>query len=203
MCGKKLVANVNLNSSWRQNTESSATSTKEVPLIYPTELKNLNNADNFGNAVVLSFGHFAFKSKFTPSFKCADIYQLGGGDDERAVAKYFDELKFAYDINIKLKEIEAIEEDLKKLQKEMMEEQKAKSKKKTQKKVQTNEFDSLFETKLHALAQVLPELQGLIKCKNPMFKLQDLIDKATSMDLKFKLIELKKLYEKERGKVNE
>lgn len=40
------------------------------PIIYPSELQKLNNNTNTGNAIVVTFGNYPLKTKFTPSYKC-------------------------------------------------------------------------------------------------------------------------------------
>lgn len=74
-CGKHKIKNVSYNES---KDMSISTSAQSVPLIYPSELKNLNNPSNgvFGNAVVLVAETFPIRSRTTPYFKAADIYGL-------------------------------------------------------------------------------------------------------------------------------
>lgn len=102
LCGKKIVANSSLTTSYDRNTVSTGTGVKEVPLIYPQELKNLNSGDDFGNAIVLPFGHFAYKSKYTPSFQCMDIYVMKKSPASIITPRYFDESEHVYDITSKL-----------------------------------------------------------------------------------------------------
>lgn len=102
LCGKKIVANSSLTTSYDRNTVSTGTGVKEVPLIYPQELKNLNSGDDFGNAIVLPFGHFAYKSKYTPSFQCKDIYVMKKPPASIITPRYFDESEHVYDITSKL-----------------------------------------------------------------------------------------------------
>jgi type IV secretion system protein VirD4 len=40
------------------------------PLIYPSELQKLNNKESTGNAIIVTFGNFPLKTKFTPSYLC-------------------------------------------------------------------------------------------------------------------------------------
>ncbi|MGN0764856.1 MAG: VirD4-like conjugal transfer protein, CD1115 family [Christensenellales bacterium] len=102
LCGKKIVANSSLTTSYDRNTVSTGTGVKEVPLIYPQELKNLNSGDDFGNAIVLPFGHFAYKSKYTPSFQCKDIYVMKKPPASIITPRYFNESEHVYDITSKL-----------------------------------------------------------------------------------------------------
>ena len=55
---------------------NSSASIKERPLIYPSELQQLNSYKNMGNAIISIFGFSPIKSKFTPSFECS-TYKLG------------------------------------------------------------------------------------------------------------------------------
>lgn len=97
-CGKRKIKQV----SYNENKDMSvSTSAQSVPLIYPAELKNLNNPDNgvFGNAVVLVSGTYPIKSTTTPYFKAKDIY--GAEEDAETPKKefmIFDENKNRYDI---------------------------------------------------------------------------------------------------------
>ena len=45
------------------------------PLIYPSELQKLNNKTDTGNAIIVTFGNYPLKTKFTPSYKCP-LYQM-------------------------------------------------------------------------------------------------------------------------------
>lgn len=97
-CGKRKIKQV----SYNENKDMSvSTSAQSVPLIYPAELKNLNNPDNgvFGNAVVLVAGTYPIKSTTTPYFKAKDIY--GAEDDAEMPQKKFmkfDEIENRYDV---------------------------------------------------------------------------------------------------------
>ena len=50
--------------------------TQVRPLIYPSELQMLNNKESTGNAIIVTFGNFPLKTKYTPSYKCP-YYQMG------------------------------------------------------------------------------------------------------------------------------
>ncbi|MBO4947536.1 MAG: type IV secretory system conjugative DNA transfer family protein, partial [Lachnospiraceae bacterium] len=45
------------------------------PLIYPSELQKLNNKTDTGNAIIVTFGNYPLKTKFTPSYKCP-LYRM-------------------------------------------------------------------------------------------------------------------------------
>lgn len=96
-CGKHKVKSV----SYSENKEMSvSTSAQSVPLIYPSELKNLNNPSNgvFGNAIVSVAETFPIRGKTTPYFLAADIYGL---DQNAEIPKkdfmIFDETENRYD----------------------------------------------------------------------------------------------------------
>ena len=43
---------------------------QQRPLIYPSELQRLNNKESTGNSIIVTFGNYPLKTKFTPSYKC-------------------------------------------------------------------------------------------------------------------------------------
>lgn len=97
-CGKQKVKSVSYNENKDMGVSTSAQS---VPLIYPSELKNLNNPDNgvFGNSVILVSGTLPIRGKTTPFFKAKDIY--GADEDAEVPTKdfmIFNEKKNRYDI---------------------------------------------------------------------------------------------------------
>ena len=65
---------------------------KERPLIYPTELAQLNNNQNMGNAIVSIFGYAPIRSKFVPSFK-SKYFVLEKTNQLLSAGKYFNEEK--------------------------------------------------------------------------------------------------------------
>ena len=97
-CGNYTVItrNVGYNTVKADDINSNA-SIKERPLIYPSELQQLNNPDDMGNAVVTVFGFQPIRAKFTPSFKVTK-FDLGGGKETLRVGKFFDEEKVFYDM---------------------------------------------------------------------------------------------------------
>lgn len=97
-CGKHKVKSV----SYNENKDMSvSTSAQSVPLIYPSELKNLNDPKNgvYGNAVILVSGTYPIKSSTTPCFKAKDIYGLeDGASPPQKDFMIFDEKENRYDI---------------------------------------------------------------------------------------------------------
>lgn len=97
-CGKHKVKSVSYSES---KDMSVSTSAQSVPLIYPSELKNLNNPSNgvFGNAVVLVAETFPIRGKTTPYFKAQDIYGIEeGAEVPKKDFMIFDEQNNRYDI---------------------------------------------------------------------------------------------------------
>lgn len=81
----------------RADDVNSNTSVKERPLIYPSELQQINSKDNMGNAIVTVFGYQPIKAKFTPSFQ-SKFYDLQMSKQELMVGRYFDEAAAFYDM---------------------------------------------------------------------------------------------------------
>ncbi len=98
MCGNYSLVqrNISFNTSKGNDINSSA-SVRERPLIYPSELAQLNNAKDMGNAIVNVFGFAPIRSKFTPSFKC-NKYKLNPVYQETKNGKAFMEEKVFYDM---------------------------------------------------------------------------------------------------------
>ena len=97
-CGKHKVKSV----SYSENKDMSvSTSAQSVPLIFPSELKNLNDPKNgiYGNAVILVSGTYPIKSNTTPCFKAQDIYGISDNDSPPMKEfMIFDEEENRYDI---------------------------------------------------------------------------------------------------------
>lgn len=83
-------------SSYNDNVGSSI-SVKERPLIYPTELQQLNNNQDMGNAIVNVFGYPPIKSKYTPSYK-SKYFVLEKTNQLLSAGKYFNEEKVFYNM---------------------------------------------------------------------------------------------------------
>ena len=97
-CGNYSIIQRNISfSSSRSEDISSSASIKERPLIYPTELQQLNSANNMGNAIVNVFGFPPLKSKFTPSFKCSK-FNLEKTNQLLSAGKYFNEERVFYNM---------------------------------------------------------------------------------------------------------
>ena len=68
------------------------------PLIYPSELQKLNNKENTGNAIIVTFGNYPLKTKFTPSYKCP-LYEMGEMDLSEMRRNTFYADRVYYDVN--------------------------------------------------------------------------------------------------------
>ena len=96
-CGNYSIIQKNVSFSSSNSGVGSSVSVKERPLIYPTELQQLNSAKDMGNAIVNIFGFPPVKSKFTPSFKVRH-FVLEKTNQLLSQGKYFNEGKVFYDM---------------------------------------------------------------------------------------------------------
>lgn len=67
------------------------------PLIYPSELQKLNNRESTGNAIIVTFGNFPLKTKYTPSYRCP-LYRMGQMDLSEARSNVFYADRVFYDV---------------------------------------------------------------------------------------------------------
>ncbi|MBQ2401173.1 MAG: type IV secretory system conjugative DNA transfer family protein, partial [Lachnospiraceae bacterium] len=94
LCGNMTVSTSSISSSMHDKGNINVSSQLQTrPLIYPSELMKLNNQTDTGNAIIVTFGNFPLKTKFTPSYKCP-LYQMGTMDltDVRMNAFFGDEV---------------------------------------------------------------------------------------------------------------
>lgn len=103
-CGNYSIIQKNVSFSSSNSGVGSSISVKERPLIYPTELQQLNSAKNMGNAIVNIFGFPPVKSKFTPSFKTRH-FVLEKTNQLLSQGKYFNEEKVFYNMLDRNKEV--------------------------------------------------------------------------------------------------
>lgn len=96
-CGNYSIIQKNVSFSSSNDGVGSSVSVKERPLIYPTELAQLNNNQNMGNAIVSIFGYAPIRSKFVPSFK-SKYFLLEKTNQLLSAGKYFNEEKVFYDM---------------------------------------------------------------------------------------------------------
>ena len=96
-CGNYSIIQKNVSFSSSNSGVGSSISVKERPLIYPTELQQLNSAKDMGNAIVNIFVFPPVKSKFTPSFKTRH-FVLEKTNQLLSQGKYFNEEKVFYNM---------------------------------------------------------------------------------------------------------
>lgn len=73
LCGNKTVSTVSASgsmSAMKNGDINLSSSVQTRPVIYPSELQRLNNKNDTGNAIIVTFGNFPLRTKFTPSYKC-------------------------------------------------------------------------------------------------------------------------------------
>lgn len=78
LCGNMTVRTNSTSSQLgsKEGDISISTQTQVRPLIYPSELQKLNNKESTGNAIIVTFGNFPLKTKYTPSYLCP-FYKFG------------------------------------------------------------------------------------------------------------------------------
>ncbi|MDR1194736.1 MAG: type IV secretory system conjugative DNA transfer family protein [Peptococcaceae bacterium] len=95
LCGNMTVSTNSVSSAMGdKNGQYNVSSQLQTrPLIYPSELQRLNNKADTGNAILVSFGNYPAKTKYTPSYQCP-LYQTGCMDisDIRANSFYGEEI---------------------------------------------------------------------------------------------------------------
>lgn len=78
LCGNMTVRTTSTSSSIgsKAGEMNLSTQTQVRPLIYPSELQMLNNKESTGNAIIVTFGNFPLRTKYTPSYLCP-FYKMG------------------------------------------------------------------------------------------------------------------------------
>jgi len=81
LCGNMTVktSSTSASMSAKEGDFSVSSQTQVRPLIYPSELQKLNNKESTGNAIIVTFGNFPLKTKYTPSYLC-QYYKIGTMD---------------------------------------------------------------------------------------------------------------------------
>lgn len=99
LCGNMTVRTTSTSSSLgsREGDVNISTQTQTRPLIYPSELQKLNNKESTGNAVIVTFGNFPLKTKYTPSYQCP-FYQMGQMDTDELRSHVFRADQVYYDL---------------------------------------------------------------------------------------------------------
>ncbi|MGN0678822.1 MAG: type IV secretory system conjugative DNA transfer family protein [Oscillospiraceae bacterium] len=97
LCGNCTVSTTSVSRSMgtKEGEASYSTSIQTRPLIYPSELQKINNKTDTGNAIIVTFGNYPLKTKFTPSYRC-DLYKFGTMDltEVRSNAFFPDEVYY-------------------------------------------------------------------------------------------------------------
>ncbi len=78
LCGNMTVRTTSTSSAigGREGDINLSSQTQVRPLIYPSELQMLNNKESTGNAIIVTFGNFPLRTKYTPSYLCP-YYKMG------------------------------------------------------------------------------------------------------------------------------
>lgn len=81
LCGNMTVRTTSTSASIgsKEGDINLSSQTQVRPLIYPSELQMLNNKESTGNAIIVTFGNYPLKTKYTPSYKCP-YYKMGTMD---------------------------------------------------------------------------------------------------------------------------
>ena len=81
LCGNMTVRTTSTSSAigGREGDINLSSQTQVRPLIYPSELQMLNNKESTGNAIIVTFGNYPLKTKYTPSYLCP-YYKMGTMD---------------------------------------------------------------------------------------------------------------------------
>lgn len=100
LCGNMTVSTSSISSTMgdKQGNINVSSQLQTRPLIYPSELQKLNNKTDTGNAIIVTFGNYPLRTKFTPSYKCP-LYQMGTMDlsEVRMNAFFGDEIYYDLD----------------------------------------------------------------------------------------------------------
>ncbi len=96
LCGNMSVATSSISTSAASGKEENVSISTQVqnrPLIYPSELMKLNNKTDTGNAIIVTFGNYPMRTKFTPSYRCP-LYKFSQIDmtDVKEQGFYADEI---------------------------------------------------------------------------------------------------------------
>ena len=99
LCGNMTVRTTSTSSAMngKSGDINVSTQTQVRPLIYPSELQKLNNKVSTGNAIIVTFGNYPLKTKYTPSYKC-HFYQMGQMDLEEIRSHIFRADEVYYDL---------------------------------------------------------------------------------------------------------
>ena len=94
-CGNYSVISRNVSSDPKKDEPSISTHLVQRPLIYPSELMQLNKEGDMGHAIVTVFGFMPLKTFYTPIYKCP-LYTLGNARLKNHEMHPFSEEKLFY-----------------------------------------------------------------------------------------------------------
>lgn len=99
LCGNMTVRTTSTSSALgsKQGDINVSSQLQTRPLIYPSELQKLNNKESTGNAIIVTFGNYPLKTKYTPSYLCP-LYQMGQMDMTDLRSHVFRAEEVYYDI---------------------------------------------------------------------------------------------------------
>ncbi len=99
LCGNKTVKTLSTSSSTgsKEGEMSISNQMQTRPLIYPSELQKLNNKTSTGNAIIVTFGNYPLKTKYTPSYLCP-FYKMGRMDTSEIRSNVFRAEDVFYDV---------------------------------------------------------------------------------------------------------
>ena len=99
LCGNKTVKTTSTSSNVgsKSGDMSISSQMQTRPLIYPSELQKLNNKVSTGNAIIVTFGNYPLKTKYTPSYQCS-YYKLYRMDTGEMRANVFRAADVIYDV---------------------------------------------------------------------------------------------------------
>ncbi|MCR4687518.1 MAG: type IV secretory system conjugative DNA transfer family protein [Lachnospiraceae bacterium] len=100
LCGNMTVRTTSTSSNIgaRAGDLNLSSQTQVRPLIYPSELQMLNNKESTGNAIIVTFGNYPLKTKYTPSYKCP-YYKMGRMDMTELRSHMFKADEVFYDLD--------------------------------------------------------------------------------------------------------
>jgi len=100
LCGNKTVKTSSTSSALgsKEGDINVSTSVQVRPLIYPSDLQKINNKNSTGNAIIVTFGNYPLKTRYTPSYLCRD-YSFGRMDMSDLVGHVFRADEVFYDIS--------------------------------------------------------------------------------------------------------
>ena len=99
LCGNMTVRTTSTSSAigGKEGDINLSSQTQVRPLIYPSELQMLNNKESTGNAIIVTFGNYPLRTKYTPSYLCP-FYKMGTMDMGELRSHMFRAAEVYYDL---------------------------------------------------------------------------------------------------------